>query len=207
MVLINEIKMTYNNMSKKESKSELLKKIRKELLIHKESKIIPYQTFNSLNNTLYALEFKEDKNIKRIKNFYKEKIAPLNKEINTKEKLNEKKKQLKEDTNEFFNAVELSGMIKPTSKKSNDERKQNRDKKYKDLNVVDVMKTKPKADKTALGGMFKETFITEGLNDGVNKLINRIINKFEYEYLNGDKKYQLVAYFVVVYHCFVLLIL
>lgn len=191
--------MTSKNMSKKESKSELLKKIRLELFNKKQSKVIPGKTFTSLNDKLLSLEFGGKNNLKSIENFYNEKIAPLNKEINTKEKLNEKKKQLKEDTNEFFNAVESSGIIKPTSKKSNDERKQNRDKKYKDLNVLDVMKTKPKADKTALGGMFKESFITEGLNDGVNKLINRIINKFEYEYLNGDKKYQLVAYFVVVY--------
>ena len=81
----NEIKMTSKNMSKKESKTELLKTIRLELF--KKKKFIPAKTFTTLSGKLYALEFSKKNNMKSIENFFKNEIEPLNFEINTKGKL------------------------------------------------------------------------------------------------------------------------
>jgi hypothetical protein len=88
----NEIKMTSKNMSKKESKTELLKTIRLELF--KKKKFLPVKTFTTLTGKLYTLEFSKKNNMKSIENFYKEKIAPLNFEVNTKKKLIEKKNKM-----------------------------------------------------------------------------------------------------------------
>ena len=168
--------MTSNNMSKKEIKVELLKNIRLELF--QKKKIIPAKTFTTLSGKLYALEFGGKNNMKSIENFYKKEIQPLSKEINTKEKLIKKNKQVKEATNEFFDAVEYSGLINATSKKSKEQRKQARDAKYQDLNMTDNVRDRDSKlkDRYALGGKFKETFITEGLNDGIDNLTNRLIN-------------------------------
>ena len=83
--LLNENKMTSKNMSKKETKAELLKNIRLELF--KKKKIIPAKTFTTLSGKLYALEFSKKNNMKSIENFYEKEIQSLNKETNTKEKL------------------------------------------------------------------------------------------------------------------------
>lgn len=132
--LNDQIKMTSYNMSKKESKAELIKKIRKELFLKKND--IAGKTYTALREKIDTLEFGKKNNLKSLENFYKEKVAPLNKEINTKGKLQEKNKQVKADTNAFFNAVDSSGLIQPTSKKSKDERKKARDEEIKKTNAL-----------------------------------------------------------------------
>ena len=94
--LLNENKMTSKNMSKKETKAELLKNIRLELF--KKKKIIPAKTFTTLSGKLYALEFSKKNNMKSIENFFKKEIEPLNFEVNTKGKLKEYKNEVKKTT-------------------------------------------------------------------------------------------------------------
>ncbi len=44
-------------------------------------------------------------------------------------------------------------------------------------------------DRHALGGTFKESFITEGLDGTMDSVKQRFINKLSNEILNSDKKY------------------
>ena len=99
--LLNENKMMPNNMSKKETKAELLKNIRLELF--KKKKIIPAKTFTTLSSKLYTLEFSKKNNMKSIENFFKKEIEPLTAEVNTKGKLKENKKEVKKATESVNN--------------------------------------------------------------------------------------------------------
>jgi hypothetical protein len=116
----------------------------------------------------------------------------------TKQAVKDKLKQAKQETRELFNSVE--DLIVPITKKSSEVRTIERKTKYDQIKQSEIIKNRTKNDRLALGGSFKQSFITDGLNEPLPHLKNMIKVKLENEFLNSDRKFNIVVFIVVFYN-------
>lgn len=116
----------------------------------------------------------------------------------TKQAVKAKLKEAKEQTRELFENME--NLIEPTTKKTTQQRTTEREERYNNIKISkEEIRKRKKTDRLALGGMFKESFITEDIEGPLDSTKSILRTKLEHDFLNNDKKYNLVAFIVIFY--------
>jgi len=168
--------------------------------INSKKKFMSGKTLNKFNADFISIIFDIRKNeaYKKVQSKIK-KLENIQTEL---QKIDSKGKSYKESLadKKLFDKAELSGNVaqQGTSKISSENRTKRRLENHVKLNFTDLTKERGKSDRFALGGFFKDSFITD-IDSNVQSLINRISQKIEYEYIYSDKQYNIRAYIVIVY--------
>jgi hypothetical protein len=166
-------------------------------LIKDKKKFISAKTLNKINEDFISIIFDSRKN--EAKRKIESKIKKLEKIQIDLQKIDSKGKSYKEsmaDKKLFENVLSGNVAQQSTSQISSENRMKRRLDNHIKLNFNDNIKNRVKGDRKALGGVFKESFIND-LDQNLQAIISRVSKKIEYEFIFGEKKFDIRCYIVI----------